>query len=106
MSREADAEALRAENDALRKQCDTLTHQIICCGLAASNLDATLTTRGAYARKWNSHQAEEVRQLRAEADRMRSALRVIHTWARVPGALDARLVRDLTGRALEKDAGT
>jgi hypothetical protein len=36
------------------------------------------------------------------AERMRSALRVIHTWAGVPGALDARQVRDLTRRALEK----
>jgi cytochrome P450 len=66
--RESDAEALRAENDAWRKQCDTLTHQVICCGVAASHPDATLTTRGAYAGKWNSRQAEEVRQLRAERD--------------------------------------
>ncbi len=34
------------------------------------------------------------------AEEMRSALRVIHTWAGVPGALDARHVRDLTAKAL------
>lgn len=35
------------------------------------------------------------------AEEMRRALRVIHTWAGVPGALDARQVRDLTWRALQ-----
>lgn len=30
--------------------------------------DATLSTRGAYAGKWNSAQAEQVRKLRAERD--------------------------------------
>lgn len=59
---------LRAEVEAWRKQCDRLTHQVICCGVAASHPDATLTTRGAYAGKWNSAQAEEVRKLRAERD--------------------------------------
>lgn len=34
------------------------------------------------------------------AEEMRSALRVIHTWAGMPGALDARHVRDLTAKAL------
>lgn len=34
------------------------------------------------------------------ADEMRSALRVIHTWAGVPGALDARNVRELSEKAL------
>lgn len=34
------------------------------------------------------------------AEEMRSALRVIHTWAGVPGALDARHVLDLTAKAL------
>ena len=59
---------LREENTAWRRQCDTLTHQVICCGVAASHPDATLTTRGAYAGQWNSAQAEEVRKLRAERD--------------------------------------
>ena len=64
----AEIERLREENEAWRKQCDTLTHQVICCGVAASHPDATLTKRGAYAGKWNSRQAEEVRALRAERD--------------------------------------
>lgn len=34
------------------------------------------------------------------AEEMRTALRVIHTWAGVPGALDARHVRELTAKAL------
>ena len=36
----------------------------------------------------------------AHAEEMRTALRVIHTWAGVPGALDARHVRELTAKAL------
>ena len=59
---------LRAEVEAWRKQCARLAHQVICCGVAASHPDAMLTTRGAYAGKWNSAQAEEVRKLRAERD--------------------------------------
>lgn len=35
------------------------------------------------------------------AEEMRRALRVIHTWAGVPGGLDAKQVRDLTWRALQ-----
>ena len=57
-----------AEIEEWRKHADTLTHQVICCGVAASHPDATLTTRGAYAGKWNSKQAGEVRKLRAEKD--------------------------------------
>jgi hypothetical protein len=63
---------LLAQIDAWRKHCDTLTHQVICCGVAASHPDATLTTRGAYAGKWNSAQAEEVRKLRSERDALAS----------------------------------
>lgn len=36
----------------------------------------------------------------AHAKEMRSALRVIHTWASVPNALHARHVRELTAKAL------
>jgi hypothetical protein len=38
------------------------------------------------------------------AEEMRSALRLIHTCAGVPGALDARHVRDLTAKALHMGA--
>lgn len=37
------------------------------------------------------------------ADEMRSALRVIHTWAGVPGALDTQHVRELAAKALHMD---
>jgi hypothetical protein len=67
-------EALRAENAAWRKQCDTLLHQVLCCGVAASHPDAALTTRGAYAGRWNSAQAESVRKLRADRDALLAAL--------------------------------
>lgn len=43
-------------------------------------------------------------QLLRHAEEMRSALRVIHTWAGVPGALDARHVLDLTAKALHMGA--
>lgn len=38
------------------------------------------------------------------AEEMRSALRVIHTWAGVHGALDVRQVRELTAKALHMGA--
>lgn len=59
---------------AMREAIDQLTHQVICCGVAASHPDATLTTRGAYAGKWNSRQADEVRALRQDRDRLRAEL--------------------------------
>lgn len=40
----------------------------------------------------------------AHAEEMRSALRVIHTWAGVPGALDAKHVQDLAAKALRMKA--
>jgi hypothetical protein len=70
----AELTELRAQVDSWREHCDTLTHQVICCGVAASHPDATLTTRGAYAGKWNSEQAEEVRQLRIDRDKARAEL--------------------------------
>jgi hypothetical protein len=78
---------LEAENAKWRKQADTLTHQVICCGVAASHPDPALTTRGAYAGKWNSAQAEQVRQLRADRDKLQAeltALRAQSQGARVP----------------------
>ena len=38
------------------------------------------------------------------AEEMRSALRVIHTWAGIPGALDDKHVRELTAKALHMGA--
>ena len=73
-SREAAAayRVLEAERDVLLKEKHTLTHQVICCGVAATHPDPLLTTRGAYAGRWNSNQAESVRQLRAERDALRA----------------------------------
>ena len=68
------AYAMEAERDVLLKEKHTLTHQVICCGVAATHPDPLLTTRGAYAGRWNSNQAESVRQLRAERDALRAAL--------------------------------
>jgi len=56
--------------DLFAKQNEILEGKVICCGVAASHSDATLTTRGAYAEIWNSPQAEEVRKLRRERDEL------------------------------------
>lgn len=56
----------------LKAAVNDLTHQVICCGVAATHPDAELTKKGAYAGKWNSAQAEEVRKLRADRDRLRA----------------------------------
>lgn len=61
----------QCELEQLREQVDTLTHQVICCGVAASHPDPNLTKRGEYAGKWDSSQAEEVRKLRAENERLK-----------------------------------
>lgn len=70
----AERDELRATEAAWRKLNDTLLHQVLCCGVAASHPDATLTTREAYAGKWNSKQAEAVRALRADRDSLRAEL--------------------------------
>lgn len=71
---EAERDELRATEAAWRKLNDTLLHQVLCCGVAASHPDAALTTRGAYAGRWNSKQAEAVRALRADRDSLRAEL--------------------------------
>lgn len=40
--------------------------------------------------------------LRAEVERQTSALKVIYTWAGIPGALKPENVRELSGKALGK----
>lgn len=44
---------------------------------------------------------EHIHDALRHAIKMRTALKVIHTWAGVEGALDARQVRELTEKALE-----
>jgi len=57
-----------------RLECKLREHQLITCGVAATHPDPNLTRTGAYADKWDSQPAEEVRQLRAERDNARAAL--------------------------------
>jgi len=60
--------------EALAAEVERLRHQVITCGVAARHPDADLTRTGSYAGKWNSQQAEDVRALRADRDRLRAAL--------------------------------
>lgn len=46
---------------------------------------------------------EDSNQALEAAIEWRNALRVIHTWAGVPGALDARHVRSLCDKALKQE---
>ncbi len=48
-------------------------------------------------------QSGDAEKLCRDCERMRSALRVIHTWASVPGALEPRHVLDLTESALDRE---
>ena len=61
-------DAAEADKTAAWDENTILTRKIITCGVAASHPDAGLSRRGAYAGKWDSPQAEEVRQLRVRAE--------------------------------------
>lgn len=90
----AQVSRLEAEKAAWKEHAETLTHQVICCGVAASHPDPALTTRGAYAGKWNSAQAEKVRKLREERDQLRAELEKV----RVPDVDDlAQFIRWVSG---------
>lgn len=52
-----------------KKQSEFYKHQVLTCGVAAEHPDAKLTLRKDYM-QWDSPQAERVRQLRAERDRL------------------------------------
>jgi hypothetical protein len=60
--------ALVAAFRGLRAEVSLLTHKVLTCGVAASHPDPALSRTGAYAGKWDSPQAEEVRKLRDERD--------------------------------------
>lgn len=62
--------AAEAERDELRAEYKTVTHKVITCGVAATHPNANLTNTGAYKEKWDSPQAESVRSLRAERDKL------------------------------------
>ena len=67
-------ERLRAESDAFAKLAKENEMKVVTCGVAAEHSDANLTRTGAYAKKWDSAQAESVRGLRAERDELRRQL--------------------------------
>lgn len=60
--------AAEAERDAFRKELLLMEHKVITCGVAASHPDKLLTTHGAYKTKWDSPQAQSVRELRDAKD--------------------------------------
>lgn len=62
-----------------------MEHKVITCGVAAHHPDANLTRTGAYAEKWNSPQAEDVRNLRAERDAARQELIELDIYLRCQG---------------------
>ena len=82
----ADHPLARRELKALRYHVQLLTHKVITCGVAARHPDANLARTGAYADKWNSPQAEEVRKLRAAFDAAMTTLRQIESTPRNAGA--------------------
>lgn len=56
---------------ALRNEINLLTHKVITCGVAASHPDPELSLREKdYGGKWDSPQAEKVRELRRDRDRI------------------------------------
>lgn len=67
---------LEADRDAYAKHAKLVEHKVITCGVAARHPDANLSRTGSYAGKWDSPQAQDVRALRADRDRLKSALEV------------------------------
>ncbi|MGB8421402.1 hypothetical protein [Paraburkholderia sp.] len=63
---------LETERDAFRTQATLNQHMVITCGVAASHPDPNLSRTGAYASAWNSEQANKVRALRDDRDRLRA----------------------------------
>ncbi len=58
---------------AWKAEVELTTHKIITCGVAASHPDANLSRTQAYGGKWDSPQAQKVRELRDERDALRAA---------------------------------
>lgn len=76
---------LAAERDRAVAECKLMEHKVITCGVAAHHPDANLTRTGAYAEKWDSPQAEDVRKLRAERDAARQELNELDIYLRCQG---------------------
>lgn len=68
------ARHLEADRDAYAKHAKLVEHKVITCGVAARHPDANLSRTGAYASKWDSPQAQDVRALRDERDALRRQL--------------------------------
>jgi hypothetical protein len=61
--------------DEWRRHHDLLLHKIIACGVAASHPDPALSRRAKdYGGKWDSPQAQKVREVRDERDALRALL--------------------------------
>lgn len=66
----------------LKSELSLATHKLLACGVAARHPDASLSRRESdYGGKWNSPQAEYVRQLRQQRDELLSELEGIHLVA-------------------------
>ena len=70
----AELAEVRSERGAFAKYNDLLKHKIITCGVAAHHPDPNLSKTGAYAGKWDSPQAQDVRALRDRCDAAESQL--------------------------------
>ncbi len=81
---------LAAERDRAVAECKLMEHKVITCGVAAHHPDANLTRTGAYADKWDSPQAKDVRKVRSERD--------------AAVAKCAELERELAAARLDRDA--
>lgn len=65
----AELEKAREDAEMWRKEAKLNELRVITCGVAATHPDASLTLTGAYACKWDTQQAGQVRALRERADR-------------------------------------
>ncbi len=70
----ARVQELERENAELHAEVNLVTHKVITCGVAARHPDANLSRTGAYAKEWNSQQADDVRALRDSKERAESEL--------------------------------
>lgn len=63
---------LEAERDMWVRGYKLMEHKVITCGVAAGHSDPNLSRTGIYAGEWNSQQANHVRALRDDRDRLRA----------------------------------
>lgn len=69
----------------IRSELSLATHKLLTCGVAARHPDVSLSMREAdYGGKWNSPQAESVRQIRQQRDELLAALEAAIECGMVP----------------------